>query len=67
MSKKKQTYSVGIRVRAWVDVDVKADSFAEAVDKAAKLNIEEILPPTGGYNDYEMVVVGAHDSSIELP
>ena len=63
VSKAAKTFSIMVKATLDFNIDVRADSLADALDVASKLTIADIeaaLPPEGSYNDYKIDVQGVY-------
>jgi hypothetical protein len=69
MAKKlaQHTYSVGILVKAWTDVDIKAPSLEEAMAKAKLMKFDAIVGKNFPLcNDYNWKVIGSYDPDFDI-
>lgn len=60
MAKKNQTFTVSMKVNLWTDVEVSAESFEQALEKARELKTTDLVTIDGSHNDSEVEVVGVY-------
>lgn len=58
MSKKLEVYTVAVQIDLWTDVEVKAESFEDALVKARELGVTDIVEFNGGHNDSSVKITG---------
>ena len=60
MSKKLNNYTVMVDIKLSTDVEIKADSFEQAIEEAKKLAVTDIVEFEGNFNDGEVEVMGVY-------
>lgn len=64
---KKSTFSVGAVVRMWVELEIQAESFAEALSVAQTLTTEDFVSATGVVNDSNHRIINIYNHDDSLP
>lgn len=62
MAKKNKTYIIMIDVKLSTDLEISADSFEEALEKAREFKTTDIIEFTGGHNDSEVKITGVYSN-----
>lgn len=50
---------VGVVVKVWTDIEIKADTLEEAIAEGRKLKVQDVVSFDTSYNDGSIEVVGA--------
>jgi hypothetical protein len=64
---KEQEYMVGMFIKLWLDVPIKATTFDAAVEKSKTITLEDCVTIKAGrsYNDYGFKVVQVYDPDFD--
>lgn len=61
MKKKIRKFSASFAVRAWVEVEISASNYDEALVKARELTVNDLIEVNGGHNDSYVDLVNVTD------
>ena len=62
-AKKRRTFAVGLGIRIWTEIEVEASTYEEALEKARKLELKDIVDFDTPFNDGGMDIISLYDSS----